>query len=270
MNYIKNVIFGMILGISNVIPGVSGGTMAVILNIYDKILFAVSLKNIKKNLVFLSTLAIGAILGIFLFSKIMLVVYSEFQVFMSFCFMGLIIGSLPMIYKRARYEKIKYKNVFIFIFTFILMVALYYFIQDEFANKSLSELGGLSPSIWIWLFLSAAVSGMAMILPGISGSFIMLVLGAYTITIEAISQLNLLTLLPILSGMLVGILGGIKIIKKMLRFHPQALYFAILGLILGSLFYIFPGFPKGTSSLIASLCLMAFFAIITYIFSKKT
>ncbi len=270
MNYIKNVLFGIILGVSNVIPGVSGGTMAVILNIYDKILYAISLKNIKKNLVFLSALALGAIIGIFLFSKVMLAIYSQYQLFLSYCFMGLILGSLPMIYKRARYERIKVKNIWIFILTFMVMVSLYFMFQNEFANKSLTEMGGLSLSVWVWLFVSAAVSGMAMILPGISGSFIMLILGAYTITIEAISELNIFPLIPISLGMLVGVLGGIKLIKKMLRFHPQALYFAILGLILGSLLYIFPGFPQNSMGIVICLLLMKIFAVITYLFSKKS
>ena len=70
MEYIKTLIHGMLLGIANAIPGVSGGTMAVVLNIYDKIMYALSLKNIKGNLKFLIPLGIGAVLGVFLLSNV--------------------------------------------------------------------------------------------------------------------------------------------------------------------------------------------------------
>lgn len=268
MNFFKTITIGIILGISNVIPGVSGGTMAVILNVYDKILFAISLKNIKTNLKFLIPLALGAGIGIILFSKLMILLFSNHEALLNFCFIGIIIGSIPMIYKRARFEKVKNRSIVIFIFSLFFMLFLFFLGQGDISNKTISEVGGMNTSVFLWLFFSSTIGAMAMILPGISGSFMLLLLGTYTMTIEAISQLDFIILIPIFLGILLGCFIGVKSIKKMLRFHPQALYFGILGLVIGSIFIIYPGFV-GNNEDIVSILLLCFFCLLTSWFSRK-
>ncbi len=269
MELLKNIVFGVILGISNVIPGVSGGTMAVILNVYDKLLYAISLKNIKKNARFLAAIGGGCLIGIVAFSKIVLYLLNHYEMAVNFCFIGLILGSVPMIYKRARYEKLKLRNFGVFLLALAGMLFLTWVAQGEFNNQTLEQAGGLTVFLWFRLLVTSFISVIAMLLPGISGSFVMLLLGSYTICMEAIASFDLLPMIPIGLGVLSGAFVGIKFIKKLLRFHPQALYCAILGLILGSIFTIYPGFTADAAGFL-SLVLMAGFAGIAYFFSRKT
>jgi putative membrane protein len=109
-----------------------------------------------------------------------------------------------------------------------------------------------------WLFLSATVSTVGMILPGISGSFIMLLMGGYFMTLKAISAMELTILIPVVAGVVVGGFFGVRIIRNLLKDHPQNLYFGILGLMVGSIFIIYPGIQinlQGLASLIGlTLC----------------
>jgi putative membrane protein len=257
------------LGATNIVPGISGGTIAVLLNIYDKILYSISLVNIKKNLTFLAPLGLGVVCGIFSFSKLITVLLDRYEMIMYFCFIGLIMGSVPMIYRRAKYEKIKPQNAVIFACALVFMIVLAFAYYGSPANKTLAQLGGVSPSLLAWLFFAAFLSTVVMILPGISGSLMLLLLGAYVAAIEALSTLNAVLLGAMGTGVLLGAFVGVKFVKKMLRFHPQALYCAILGLVIGSVFTIYPGFSQDIAGVL-SILFMCAFAVFTYLFSKKS
>ncbi|MGI6727179.1 MAG: DUF368 domain-containing protein [Anaerovoracaceae bacterium] len=268
INQLRLFVYGIILGISNVIPGVSGGTMAVILNIYDDILYAISWKNFKRHASFLGLLGAGCIVGILLFSHTVTFLLQNYEMPVYYCFMGLVLGSIPMIYKRARHEKVKPRNFIIFILSLSFMLFITLIDQGTITGNTLEVTDNPGFRLYLWLFVAAVISTIAMILPGISGSLIMLLLGAYTITLEAISEMDLLTLLPVGLGVLLGGFLGLKFVKTLLRFHPQALYFGILGLIIGSLFTIYPGYPAGAEGALC-LILTAFFAVVAYFFSVK-
>lgn len=268
LNTGKTFIYGALIGIANAIPGVSGGTMAVILNIYDKILYAVSLKNIKEHLKFLIPLAIGALAGIFALSNVIVSLMETHAMILNFCFIGLIIGSLPSIYKRARGSEVKSRNIVLCILAFAFMICISLLNQGDITNKTLEDIGGLTPTLWIYLMVTVCVSTISMILPGISGSLIMLLFGVYTIVMGAIADLNYMLMIPIGIGVLSGLFLGIKLIKKMLRTHPQALYFIILGLVAGSVFAIFPGFAANGEG-IFSIIGMVVFGIAAYALSSR-
>lgn len=268
MEHLKTFLCGALIGIANAIPGVSGGTMAVILNIYDKILYAVSLKNLKKHLIFLIPLALGAVSGVFALSNVIVSLMESHSMLLNFCFIGLVLGSIPSIYKKARDEKTKSRNLALGLLAFAFMIFISYLNQDTIANQSLADFGGISFGLCLRLFLSVAVSTFAMILPGISGSLMMLLLGVYAVVMEAVANINLQLMIPIGLGVLCGLLMGIKIIKKMLRFHPQALYFIILGLVAGSIFAIYPGFVPSAEGYI-SLVGLAGFTFAAYFLSSR-
>ncbi len=265
---LKTFVYGALIGIANAIPGVSGGTMAVILNIYDKILYAVSLKNIKEHLKFLIPLAIGAIAGIFALSNVIVSLMENYTMLLNFCFIGLIIGSIPSIYKRACDEKVKSRNIVLGVIALLFMLFLSWLGQGEIVNKTLEDFGGLSTGLFIFLIIAVGISTISMILPGISGSLMMLMFGVYTVVMEAVADINLTVMLPIGIGVILGLVIGVKVIKKMLRSHPQALYFIILGLVIGSIAMIWPGFTlnaEGTASLVA----MIIFILAAYFLSSR-
>ncbi len=268
MEYLKSTLYGMLIGIANAIPGVSGGTMAVILNIYDKIMYAISPKNLKENLKFLIPLAVGAVLGVFLLSNVIVGAMENYPMILNFCFIGLVLGSLPAIFKRAKGDGIHSRNWVFFAAALILMIILTFANPDASAGNSLEDFGGISFIFCIWLFITAAIGCISMILPGLSGSLILLLLGTYGVIMESIATFNFLLIGVTGLGVLAGGVVGIKIIKKMLRFHPQALYFGILGLMVGSMIIIWPGFIPNTQGIVASVGLIAF-TLIAYFMSKE-
>lgn len=265
---LKTFIYGALVGIANAIPGVSGGTMAVILNIYDKILYAVSLKNIKDHLKFLIPLALGAVAGIFALSNVIVSLMENYTMLLNFCFIGLVIGSLPSIYKRACEQKVKPRNIGLGMIALVFMLFLSTLNSGDIVNKSLDDFGGLSTGLVIFIIIAVGISTIAMILPGISGSLMMLMFGVYTIVMEAVADLNIAVMVPIAIGVGLGLIIGVKVIKKMLRFYPQALYFIILGLVAGSIAMIWPGFTfngEGASSVAA----MVIFMLAAYFLSSR-
>lgn len=267
MNYIKNVLIGMVLGVANVIPGVSAGTMAVSLGIYDKLLDSITLKKekLKKNLPFLMTLLVGIALGILLFSQGITYLYENYTMETSFTFMGIILGSIPMIWRSVAKEgKVKPAGWIPCIVTFGIMIVML-FMGDDASNQAVITRVNFMGSIW--LVIAGAISAFAMIIPGISGSFIMLTLGVYTTVMSAIPT-NLGILIPTGIGVVIGLIGGTKLVKILLRDHTQATYLAILGLVLGSIFTLYPGFELNSKGIVA-IVLMIVGASISYYFSDK-
>lgn len=268
MHYLKTVLHGLLIGIANAIPGVSGGTMAVILNIYDKIMYAFSPKNLKENLKFLIPLGIGAVLGVFLLSNVIVAAMENYPMVLNFCFIGLVLGSLPAIYKRAKGDEMHNRNWIFFAIGLGVMIFMTFVNPDATTNKTIAEFGGASPWFCGWLFFTGAIGCIAMILPGLSGSLILLLFGTYGAIMESIATFNFLLIGATGLGVITGGIIGIKVIKKMLRFHPQALYFAILGLMVGSMIIIWPGFALNAQGLIAAAGLIGF-TLIAYFMSRE-
>ncbi|MCL1808223.1 MAG: DUF368 domain-containing protein [Clostridiales bacterium] len=239
-----------------------------LLNIYDRILYSVSLVDFRKNLAVLGPLALGGACGIFSFSRLMAFLLAKYEMAMYFCFIGIIAGCIPMIYKRAKYDKIKPRNAAVFAASFAIMAALAFIDRGTLTNKTLAQLGGLSAALSLRIFFAVLASTVAMLLPGISGSLVMLLLGVYTVAIEAVSTFNFAVVAIAGAAVLCGGLIGVKLIKAMLRSHPQALYCGILGLITGSIFTIYPGFSADAQGAM-SIFLMVLSAVLTFLFSKK-
>lgn len=268
IKHVINIFYGIILGVSNVIPGVSAGTMAVVLNIYDELLDAVSLKkeHLKKNFMFLATMGIGAIIGILVFSNTITFLFEKYNMPTNFMFMGIIIGSIPMVINHAKQgEKIRSKNWLPFVITFGIMIIMV-FTKDTETNVVILREANLGMSLW--LVFAGAISAFSMIIPGISGSFIMLTLGVYTSVITAVSEFNFMILVPVAVGILIGLIVGIKIVKVLLSKYQQATYMAILGLIIGSVLVIYPGFTFNLTGFFALIC-MCIGMMITYSFADK-
>lgn len=267
MELIKNILIGVVLGVANIVPGVSGGTMAVILNVYDKLLNAISLNltKLKRNIVFLGSIAIGAGLGIITFSKALQYLYDHHTMPTNFFFIGIIIGSIPMITRHIKEGKQKKRATLLpFIIAFAIMVVISIYSPDS-GNQAVVTT--LNVPVFIWLLIASAVSAFAMIIPGISGSFIMLILGAYTTVINTISEFNILMMVPIGIGCILGLGIGTNIVKKLLKFHEKSTYLAILGLIIGSIFSLYPGFNFNIEGLV-SILLVIIGGFMSYYFSK--
>lgn len=276
MNAIKYVIFGVIIGVSNVIPGVSGGTMAIILNIYDKLMELVTLNIsvIKKNLSFIIPLLLGVAVGIVGFSKLMKLSLQYYPTQTFFCFIGIVLGSLPLIFHKAKQqESIQTKGYIAFICALGIMIALSFTNGDKESAKELIKYTSLNVTSFIVIFLSMAIAAATMIVPGISGSLILIIIGTYgTIYGYIIAEFYIPLLIPAGLGAVFGLIGGAKLIKYMLHKYHQLTYCIILGLLIGSLFELYK--QSGiivalNTTFITSFIMMILLMGMVYYFSKQ-
>jgi len=275
MNTVKYILYGLIMGVSNVIPGVSGGTMAVILNFYDRLMECITLdfKVIKKNLNFLIPLAIGMVIAILGLSKVMQFLLLNYPTQTYFAFIGIVFGSLPLIYSKASIGGLEKKNYLPMFFTLILMIALSLYNKDSSSVSEVIKYTTLDLESFIMCFLALMIAAVTMIVPGISGALVLIILGMYgTIVGYVVADFYIPLLIPSLLGGIFGILGGAKVVRFLLKHFQQATYMAILGLLLGSLVELYNNANLVLSfngSLIASVLIMIVMFILVYWFSNQ-
>lgn len=263
----KNIYRGMLMGISDLIPGVSGGTIAFILGIYDRLLLSISgffSRDWRSHLGFLLPLVTGIGVTLLLFSRVIDYLLEHHYEPTQFFFVGLIIGVLPFIVKQAEVKKhFTGKHILVVVLVAIMMAALGFLKPNE--SIVISDVTLLSA---LGLFLSGWLASMAMLLPGISGSFILLLLGVYSTVISALSNLNFTIIIIVGAGAAVGFIVSSKAISYLLREYPHMTFAVIMGLIIGSIFVIVPGLPTGSVTIL--LCCITFVAgiLVTKLFTK--
>ena len=245
LNYIKKIIAGIAIGIANVIPGVSGGTIAVVFGAYSDLIGAASLdiKTIKTNFKIYLCLFGGMGLGVLLFARLFKLVYERFPVQTNFFFVGLIVGSIFIIFDLVREKEkessfTKVSKIVWFFIGLSIMLALYF--SKGAAASSDAAIETLSLVNFILLFLIGFTGAAAMVIPGISGSFILLILGAYYTVIKAITDLNIPVLIPIGLGVLAGFILSARLIGFLMEKFPKITYAFILGLVAGSIRHMLP------------------------------
>lgn len=263
---IRLIIYGAIIGIANIIPGVSGGTMAVMLDVYDKLIQSVSKirTDFKNSMRFLIPIGMGAGVGIVLFSKIIEYCLENFSVATNLVFVGLIIGSIPMILGKVREKKLQVGEIISFVICLGIMIYMA-LVNPEDSNSVITT---LTVGSFLKIFLVSVISAGAMIIPGISGSFVMLLLGVYTTVLTAVSDFNILILIPVGLGCVVGLLLCAKVIDLLFTKFPHQTYSGILGLMIGSIFVLFPVFTVNVE-FIVGIVLAIGSGIVAYMFSKK-
>jgi len=251
---------GMLIGSTMLIPGVSGGSMAIILGIYDRLVAAVSsfTQNIKENIAFLLMFAVSAGIGMFLLAKPILVLWEMYPKAMGFFFVGAVAGGIPAIYKEAGIEKIKWRYVAYVLFGLLIVAAM-----SMAGTEEVSGLAGGQLSA-VYLFLTGILIAAALVLPGISVSFLLLFMGLYNELMRAISELDILFLLPMGFGILLGVVLVTKALETAMKKYPQVTYLTILGFVIGSLIEVFPGMPVGYEWIwCVSVALSGFYCIVT-------
>lgn len=237
---VKNTLSGLVIGSSMLVPGVSGGTMAIILGIYDSLINAVStlFKRFTYNFLFILQVAIGGIVGILLFSHMILGLIENFEYPMMYLFMGAMLGSIPSLYRKGKIKKFNPLYLLWVIVGGGLVYAMNFLPKNKFTTIPIDFQG------YVMLFLCGAVIAIALILPGISTSHILLVMGMYESVWLAVSDLNFLYLFPIFLGVFAGVLLTTKILDSAMRRFPTQTHLLIIGFVLASLADIFPGIPN--------------------------
>jgi len=249
MNAAINIIKGIVIGIATLVPGVSGGTMAIILGLYDDIIHSISsfFSDIRKNTLFLLTVGIGGVIGLFGFSWIMKFLLSNFRFPMIYFFIGVIIGGIPVLYKKTANADKKTADWIYFAIGFIIILVMK--IYDGTIVNLANSTGLLQ---FVFLFFAGIVIAVALILPGISTSFMLLAIGLYDIFIDAVSNIKLNYLIPIGLGTVFGVLTTTRILESSMNKKPRQTYLLILGFVVGSIIEVFPGLPGGIYTLLSA------------------
>lgn len=242
VKYFKIFICGLGFGIANVIPGVSGGTMLVVFGIYDRLTEAISgIKAIFKSIPFLLSFGLGAGAGILGFSFVISALFASFGVQTNMFFIGLILGSVPLIIKTGTQdEKLRPTCIIPFVLSFALVIWLAVLERYDIVSVAPDVVNGFDIVISLKLIVCAVIAAVTMIIPGVSGSFVMMLMGVYETVIGAIKDLNFFVLVPFAIGVVIGVMSGAKLISVLIKKQKLMVYSAIMGLVAGSVYAILP------------------------------
>ncbi len=249
MNYVLNFIRGFCMALADSVPGVSGGTIAFLLGFYDK--FISSLDNLisgskeerKEAIFFLIKIGIGWGVGFILAMLVLASVFENHIYAISSMFLGFVLFSIPLVIREEKeVVKGKYINLIFTIFGAALVILISIFNPASDVNVASLTFGSA-----VYIFIAGAIAITAMVLPGISGSTLLLIFGLYLPIVNAIKEFLHLNfsyfpaLLVFGLGIIVGVIAVIKLIRMCLeKFRSQTIY-AIIGLMIGSLFSIVQG-----------------------------
>ena len=247
---LKQILSGVVIGVANIIPGVSGGTMMVAMGIYDKLISSITglFKEFKKSVRFLLPVGIGMVLGIVVLSKLIAIMFDVIPFQTNCLFIGLIIGSFPFILKNVKGKSIKLQHIIAFLLFFGLVLGSA--ILGESSGTDAQLVGGIVPMVK--LFGVGIISSATMIIPGVSGSMVLMLMGYYDVIISNISLFieNVLTMnvegilmglqifIPFGLGIVFGVFAVAKVVEIIFQKFPLVAYWAIIGLILASPFAI--------------------------------
>ena len=248
---IMNFIQGFCMALADSVPGVSGGTIAFLLGFYDKFigsldnLFRGNLEEKKSALKFLIKLGIGWVIGFGIAATILANLFNTQIYAMSSLFIGFIIFAIPLvIYEEKDALKSNYKNIIFAILGIALVVAITLLTSS---NGQAVDINNLNIGTIIYVFIAAAIAISAMVLPGISGSTLLLIFGLYIPIMGAIKEFLHFNFsyLPILIifglGIIAGIVFFVRLIRKCLDNYRSSAIYAIIGMMIGSLYSIIQG-----------------------------
>ncbi len=237
----KNILKGVGIGVANIIPGVSGGTLAVVFGIYDKLMEAIAefLPAPKEKKIeyakFLIQIGIGAVIGILAFARVIEFLFAHYPLQTKIAFVILILPSIPLIVKGENYRD--RKNIISFILGFLFIMAFTYITIKISGGPT--ETGTVrtvfTTSYYVKLAFCGFIAIGAMIIPGISGSFLLLILGEYENILSYINNFQIVPMIYLSIGMGLGALGFTKVINYYLKHHRSMTLFCILGIIIASI-----------------------------------
>lgn len=284
MNYVSEILKGILIGVANIIPGVSGGTIAVSMGIYDKIIHSVTHlhKEPKKSITTLLPYGIGVLFGIVGLSFVIEFLFEYYPLQTSLAFVGLILGGLPSILTKVSRKKIPFSGYIAFLVMFLLVAGMALVSGDS--GKSVDLTFSLIPVLQ--LFFVGVIAAATMVIPGVSGSMLLMMLGYYQPIIASINRfiicaatvdvsgalMECTILVPFGIGVVVGIFLCAKLIELLFIHFEVVTYCAIIGLVLSSPIVILLGTAPSaitTFSVLTGLILFALSLMFAIWLSKK-
>ena len=249
---IANFLKGIIIGAGAILPGISSGVLCVIFGLYEQLLNSILgfFYNIKKNFKFLFPIFAGALIGVLIFSKILNYMLYAYPLQTKSAFVGLILSTVPSLIKDTNKKK-NFKLRYIL----YLISALLLGIITTFLENKIPVLAGTKYNYFYLIFCGFMMS-IGIVVPGVSSTIILMLLGVYSTYLTSISSIYLPILIPIAIGLAIGSFIFMKITKYCLDNFYAETFYTIIGFTLGSILVIWPDFTPDLSGVFSFLCMM--------------
>lgn len=267
---------GIVLGVAFVIPGVSGGTLAVLLGIYEELIEAASnfyknMVNFKKYFMYLLPIGLGIIFSVAVFAKLIKFGLEKSPIITILIFLGMIIGGIPALVRNVKGTKINLKDMTLMLVGLIIVISMLIFHKSN-SNVVLTN---MSLTGYITLLLVGAIAAVTMVVPGISGSFTLMLIGYYEPILNLVNDItsfknlgpNLILIFIFMLGVFIGIIFISKIIEWCLKHYKRETYYAIIGFVLSSIIsviYEVSKFPFNLTHLIIGIVLLVINTVLVY------
>ena len=241
MKFVVDYLKGILIGSGAILPGISSGVFCVIFGIYEKLVNSVLnlFHDFKKNFIFLLPIGVGAITGILLVGKLLDFLFTTYPMPTKFCFIGLILGSIPVLCKKANQGKGFRLHYLIFLLAAFFIGILS--IQLEKVLPNMIHIN-MDSGYFFYLILAGFAMSIGIVVPGVSSSVILMTLGVYTTYLNSVSTVNISVLLPMAIGVFIGSLIFLKVIQFLLNHFYCQTFYMIIGFVIGSVFILYPGF----------------------------
>ena len=250
---IRNFLNGAVYGVTLIIPGVSATILAIMLGFYEDLICTINhfREDYRKNTRYMAAFLLGVAAGAVAFSSIVLFLLANHAFPTMLFFMGLLAGTVPLVASKAREpaRKIALREIVLIVVFFAAMLALSRIVTVTAADPA-EAIGNMNAALVLYVLLAGIINGATLVIPGLSGAFLLLIMGLYPLVIHSISSVGVylgdpgnlsllgdicIVLLPFGFGGVVGCLGMARLMEKLMRNFHESVYAAILGLILGSL-----------------------------------
>lgn len=250
---------GIIIGLGAILPGISSGVLCVIFGLYDKLLYSVLhiFKSFKQNFLFLLPIAIGSLIGVIFFGNLLKYLLLTYPMPVKFCFIGLILGSIPLLLKQ-----ISTKKKFRLHYLLYTLISLLIGFGSVYLEKSdvLNIIYNIDVTCFNYhticlLILVGFFMSLGMIIPGLSSTVILMCFGIYDIYLGCLSSLNIYFLVPLTVGVSIGFICFIQIINYLIKNYYAQSFYSIIGFTIGSVFVLYEPITNNEQS-IFSICLL--------------
>lgn len=267
---------GIVLGVAFVIPGVSGGTLAVLMGIYEELIeaasnFYKSIADFKKYIMYLLPIGLGVVFSVAVFAKLIKFGLDKAPIITILIFLGMIIGGIPALVRNVKGTKTNLKDMTLMLVGLIIVISMLIFHKSN-TNVVLTN---MSITGYITLFLVGAIAAVTMVVPGISGSFTLMLIGYYEPILNLVNDItsfknlgpNLILIFTFMLGVFIGIIFISKIIEWCLKHYKRETYYAIIGFVLSSIIsviYEVSKFPFSLTHLIIGIVLLVINTVLVY------
>ena len=273
------ILKGIVLGISFILPGVSGGVLSVVMGIYDKLIEAVShfyesWASFKKYFNFLFFLGIGGIISVLVLTNVIEVALDKMPVITILIFVGLIVGGVPQLFNII-IKYVSFGNILLMFIGIGLLVIMS--VTTGGASNQIIDTSFIS---MLKMFGVGILASATIVIPGVSGSFLLMVMGYYEPLLKIINEItsltnlynNVVVMIPFGIGLVIGAIVIAKLIDFCLNKYPIKTYYVIIGFVVASIIEVFMSvfeYSYTLMTMIIGLILMVMSAVIVYIFFEK-